>query len=164
LAYIGRAPAKVKGSFIFETSAFSYSSFYLNLFLTNRTSMVLHNNFADFVLFLYVHMAHSDSDYHSAEIEVIRDKMAKIFPKEINHEQKLQDAVAQYKSLTKANIYAVIEGSFKHFDKVKFSQKYKVYTDMYDIINADGVIDESETKALEELKKIIDINSSATAA
>lgn len=125
--------------------------------------MVLHSNFADFVLFLYVHMAHSDSDYHSAEIEVIREKMTKIFPKEVNHEQKLQDAVAQYKSLTKASINSVIEDSFKHFDKVKFAQKYKVYTDMYDIINADGVIDESETKALDELKKIIDINSSATA-
>jgi len=126
--------------------------------------MVLHNNFADFVLFLYIHMAHSDGDYHTAEIEVIREKMTKIFPKEINHEQKLQDEVANYKSLNKASVNSVIEDSFKHFDKVKFAQKYKVYTDMYDIINADGVIDESETKALEELKKIIDINSTSAAA
>ena len=123
--------------------------------------MVLHNNFADFVLFLYVHMAHSDGDYHATEIEVIRDKMAKIFPKDIDHEQKLKEAVEQYKSLNLANINAAIQDSFKHFDKVKFTQKYKVYTDMYDIINADGVIDESETKALSELKKIIDINSTA---
>jgi uncharacterized tellurite resistance protein B-like protein len=28
---------------------------------------------------------------------------------------------------------------------------------MYDIINADGTIDESETEALESLKKIIDL-------
>jgi uncharacterized tellurite resistance protein B-like protein len=124
--------------------------------------MILHENFADFVLFLYVHMAHSDSDYHSTEIEVIREKMSKIFPKEINHEQKLHDAVAQYKSLNPEIVNEVIKASFKHFDKVKFAQKYKVYTDMYDIINADGVIDESETKALEELKKIIDINSTST--
>lgn len=109
-------------------------------------------------------MAHSDGDYHTSEIEVIKEKMSKIFPKEINQEQKLQDAVNQYKSLNPSTISSVIENSFKYFDKVRFTQKYKVYTDMYDIINADGVIDESETKALEELKKIIDINSTSTVA
>lgn len=30
---------------------------------------------------------------------------------------------------------------------------------MYDIINADGKVDESETKALDELKQIIDIGA-----
>ncbi len=126
--------------------------------------MVIHNNFAEFVLFLYVHMAHSDSDYHVTEMAVIREKMTKIFPADINQEQKLYDAVAHYKTLDKESVNSIIKDSFKHFDKVKFAQKYKVYTDMYDIINADGVIDESETKALEELKNIININSSASAA
>lgn len=125
--------------------------------------MILHSNFADFVLFLYIHMAHTDSDYHLAEIEVIREKMIKIFPKETNLEQKLQDAVALYKSLAKESVNSVIEDSFKHFNKVKFAHKYKVYTDMYDIINADGIVDESETKALTELKKIIELNSKSSA-
>jgi uncharacterized tellurite resistance protein B-like protein len=126
--------------------------------------MVIHDNFADFVLFLYVHMAHSDSDYHTTEIEVIREKMAKLFPKEANHEQKLQDEVARYKSLDKKKINSIIEDSFKFFNKIKFSQKYKVYTDMYDIIHADGIISDHETKALGELKKIIDINSTSATA
>jgi uncharacterized tellurite resistance protein B-like protein len=126
--------------------------------------MILHANFADFVLFLYVHMAHSDGDYHDAEKKVILEKMSRIFPKEIDHTQKLEASVKEYRALEAAIVTSVIKDSFKHFDKVKFAQKYKVYTDMYDIINADGVIDESETKALEELKKIIDINSTAAAA
>lgn len=49
--------------------------------------------------------------------------------------------------------------TFSHFSQVKFAQKYKIYTDMYEIVNADGTIDESETKALEVLKKIIDLGS-----
>ncbi len=126
--------------------------------------MILHTSFADFVLFLYVHMAHSDGDYHDAEKKVILEKMSKIFPKEMDHTHKLEVSVKEYRALESSKIASVITDSFKHFDKVKFTQKYKVYTDMYDIINADGVIDESETKALEELKKIIDINSSAAVA
>ena len=53
----------------------------------------------------------------------------------------------------------VIIDSFKHFNQVKFAQKYKVYTDMYDIVHADGKVDETETIALDALKKIIDIGA-----
>jgi uncharacterized tellurite resistance protein B-like protein len=55
----------------------------------------------------------------------------------------------------------VIRATFKHFDQIKFTQKYKVYTDLYDIVNADGKVEESEMVALEILKEIIDMNSDA---
>jgi hypothetical protein len=51
----------------------------------------------------------------------------------------------------------LIRDSFRHFSQVKFAQKYKVYTDIYDIINADGKVDISETAALEALRQIIEI-------
>ena len=121
--------------------------------------MVIHKSFADFVLFLYVHMAHADGEFHSLEKGVVLGKMAKIFPKEGDYEKKFDVAVNQYRTIDQSQVTAVIRDSFKHFDQVKFQQKYKVYTDMYDIINADGKIDESETKALEELKQIIDIGA-----
>jgi len=34
-----------------------------------------------------------------------------------------------------------------------------IYTDMYDVVNADGKVEESEKTALVELKEIIDLNS-----
>lgn len=121
--------------------------------------MVIHQSFADFVLFLYVHMAHADSDFHETEMSVIRGKMAKLYPKESNVEGKLADVVRQYHAFDKNKLRILFRDTFDHFPNVKFAQKYKVYTDMYDIINADGKIDESETKALNELKGIIDINA-----
>lgn len=121
--------------------------------------MIIHTSFADFVLFLYVHMAHADGDFHATEKGVVLEKMAKIFPRESNYERKFNDAVTQYRSIDHGQITSIIRDTFKHFDQVKFQQKYKVYTDMYDIINADGKIDESETKALDELKQIIDIGA-----
>ena len=119
--------------------------------------MVIHKSFADFVLFLYVHMAFADGEFHPDEVVVIKAKIKKIFPNAAEHEHKLAEAMAQYKVFDKTKLDELFKDSFAHFNHIKFSQKYKVYTDMYDIINADGTIDESETAALESLKKIIDL-------
>ena len=104
-------------------------------------------------------MAHADGEFHTLEKGVVLNKMAKIYPKENDYEDKFNKAVREYKSIDHSQITDIIRDTFKHFDQVKFQQKYKVYTDMYDIINADGKIDESETKALDELKQIIDIGT-----
>lgn len=121
--------------------------------------MVLHKYFQDFVLFLYVHMAFADDSLHHTEEQVILDKMSKLFPTEGDPKRKFDMAVAEYKALDPAMVPVVIHDSFKYFNKVKFAQKYKVYTDMYDIVNADGKVEESEKNALEALKQIIDLNA-----
>jgi uncharacterized tellurite resistance protein B-like protein len=123
--------------------------------------MVIHKEFADFVLFLYVHMAYADGGLHESEREVILDKMHKVFPKESNRPKKLEAAEKEYLGLDSKKVPGVILDTFKHFKNVKFTVKYKVYTDMYDIIHADGVVDKSETAALAELKKVIDLGAVA---
>ena len=119
--------------------------------------MVIHDNFADFVLFLYIHMAHADGVYHPAEAEVIADRIPKLFPDESDVTGKLARAEKQYAAVDKAQIETIIKDTFKHFNAIRFSQKYKVYTDMYDIIHADGKVEESETRALNQLKDIIEM-------
>lgn len=121
--------------------------------------MVIHKSFADFVLFLYVHMAHADGDFHSSEKEVIMEKIPKLFPREAEPGKKLETAVIEYGTISQEQIPLIIRATFKHFGEVKFNQKYKVYTDMYDIIHADGKVDESETHVLNELKEIIEMGS-----
>src|ERR1041385_8653405 len=121
--------------------------------------MVLHKQFQDFVLFLFTHMALCDGSMHENEQLVILDKMSKIFPTEADLKKRLSDAVAEYKSLDPALINTLIRDSFKHFDHIKFAQKYKIYTDMYDVVNADGRVEESERKALNTLREIIDMNA-----
>jgi uncharacterized tellurite resistance protein B-like protein len=120
--------------------------------------MVIHNSFADFVLFLYVHMAHADGDLHVTEVKVIKEKMGKLYPGE-DVDKKFTVALDEYNAFDKKNLSKLFHDSFAHFDTIKFAQKYRVYGDMYDIIYADGKVLESETKALEELRDIIDINS-----
>lgn len=119
--------------------------------------MIIHTNFQDFVLFLYLHMAHADGSMHSQEENIVREKMQKLFPAEIDLNQKFEDALAIYKGVKPEEVPAVIKETFEHYKDVRFALKYKVYTDMYDIINADGKVDESETSALDLLRRIIDL-------
>jgi uncharacterized tellurite resistance protein B-like protein len=123
--------------------------------------MVIHNTFADFVLFLYIHMAYADGFFHHTEKELILEKMTKLFPNETDHRTKLERAEKDYLHLGTDKVSIIIFDSFKHFNQVKFAQKYKVYTDMFDIVHADGKVDESETEALDALKKIIDMSAEA---
>ena len=104
-------------------------------------------------------MAHADTDFHQTELGVIREKMDKLYPFEDNLEEKLTAALKEYEEFDKKELRTLFRDTFNHFTKVKFAQKYKVYADMYDIINADGKIDESEAQALQELKEIIDISA-----
>jgi uncharacterized tellurite resistance protein B-like protein len=125
--------------------------------------MVIHSNFADFVLFLYIHMSHVDNDYDPTEMKVIKEKMKRIFPEDVDLEKKLYTTLREYNAFDQSKMSELIKDTFAHFKSVKFSQKYKIYTDMYDIINADGKVDESETKALEALKQINEIGTEAKA-
>ncbi|MBS1949710.1 MAG: TerB family tellurite resistance protein [Bacteroidetes bacterium] len=121
--------------------------------------MVLHKNFSDFVLFLFIHMALADNFLHPSEEQVILEKMKRMFPDEADLKKKYNAAVTEYRSLDKSLTSTVIRDSFKSFSSIKFAHKYKVYTEMYDVVNADGKVEESEKVALDALKEIIDINS-----
>ena len=104
-------------------------------------------------------MAVSDGSLHSSEEQVILHKITKLFPADNDPKKKLDLAVIEYRTLDPAMTMNVIRESFKFFDKVTFAQKYKVYADMYDIVNADGKVEESEKHALDALKEIIDLNA-----
>jgi uncharacterized tellurite resistance protein B-like protein len=121
--------------------------------------MVIHKSFADFVLFLYIHMAHADGDYHTSEEKVILNKMEKLF-QEQEIARKLEAALREYGTLSQDMIPQIIRQTFKHFKDITLSQKYEVYNDLYEIIHADGKVDESETHTLNELKEVIEMGAS----
>jgi len=121
--------------------------------------MVIHKNFSDFVLFLYVYVAFSDGDFHPLEKETILEKMKKLYPEDANYEKILNEEIRLYDDFDKNQMKALFKDTFKHFPKVTFTQKYKVYTDMYEIVQADGKIHEAETLALQALKEIIDLSN-----
>jgi len=121
--------------------------------------MVIHTNFADFALFLYVHIAHADKEFHEAELAMVKEKMKKLYPKGTDLEAKLKEALILYQDFDKTKLHTLFRDTFRHFSDVRFPVKYHLYTDLYEIINADGKVDESETAALQELKYIIELSN-----
>lgn len=118
--------------------------------------MVIHDNFRDFALFLMIHMAHVDGMLHEQEEHVVRQKLTALFPEETDPEKKFSEALAQYQGTRKHEVPALIKATFRHFSAVRFSEKYKIYTNLFDIINADGRVDVAESLALKQLREMMD--------
>lgn len=119
--------------------------------------MLLHKTFSDFILFLYVHMSHADDSYDPNELAAIKTKMKSLFPEDTDIERKLYGALREYNALDRSSLNGVIEESFHHFSgDPGATVSNDMYADLYEIIQADGKVDQSETKALEALKKVID--------
>ncbi|MCU0357411.1 MAG: TerB family tellurite resistance protein [Cyclobacteriaceae bacterium] len=120
--------------------------------------MVIHDHFSDFVLFLYVYIAYVDGEFHPKEREVIMEKMHKLYPDSNDHEKRLADTIRVYSDLEQNQFKGIFVDTFKHFNKVKYAQKYRVYLDMYEVVQADGKVHEMEQLAMDALKEIIDIS------
>ena len=116
----------------------------------------VYSSFKDFILFLYVYMALSDGHLDDTEEEVILKKMTRLFPKDTEHKTKYLKFKDDYEQLSSDDVDYLVKNNFDNFPNVTFTDKYRVYREMFDIINADGVIDESETEAMDKLKDIID--------
>ena len=119
--------------------------------------MLLHKTFSDFILFLYVHMSHADDSYDPNELAAIKTKMKGLFPEGTDIERKLYTALREYNAMDRSSLSGVIEESFRHFSgDPGATVSNDMYADLYEIMQADGKVDQAETKALEALKKVID--------
>lgn len=123
--------------------------------------MIIHNTFQDFALFLYLHVAHADGQLHQQEESLVREKILQLFGPETDPEQKFLAALDQYRSLPKDTIQPLIKSTFSHFREVQFAAKYKVFTDLFDIINSDGRVDYSETSVISQLRELMALSPDA---
>ena len=121
--------------------------------------MVIHSSFKDFILFLYVHMSRADESYDPLEMATIKQKITGLFEKNADIERKLYLAIREYNSFDKSKLGELFRGSFKYFNEDQSVLKNNFYDDLNEIIQADGKVVHAETRALEALKEIIELNS-----
>jgi hypothetical protein len=104
-------------------------------------------------------MSRADENYDPNEMATIKKKIEGLLDKGADIEKKLYTAIREYNSFDKAKLPALFHASFKHFSADKSVVKNTFYNDLTEIIQADGKVDDTETNALEALKKIIELNS-----
>ena len=118
--------------------------------------MVIHNSFSDFILFLYVHVSHSDNRYDPREIAVVKNKMQRLFPPGTDVEKKLYLAIKEYNLFDTSKINELMRDSFAFFHGDEETQKSKLYSDLKDIIKSDGHVMKAEADAFQTIKRIVD--------
>src|SRR5690606_7361567 len=118
--------------------------------------MVIHSTFPDFILFLYVHMAHVDNTYDPKELSAIKNKMARLFPEGTDLEKKLYQTIREYNSFDKSKINDLCKDSFAFFNELEEAQSTGFFDDAQAIIDADGQVQKSEAEALQTLRKFMD--------
>jgi len=116
--------------------------------------MVIHSSFEDFLLFLYVHISKADDSYDPKELKTIEEKMKDLYPAGTDFEKKLYLAIRTYNTFDKSKIQELTVDSLQHF-RGHADKKLKVISDLFDIMNADGKVEEGERQSLNELNKTI---------
>ncbi|HEY9005669.1 tellurite resistance TerB family protein [Ohtaekwangia sp.] len=120
--------------------------------------MIIHSSFPDFVVFLYVHLSQADSSYDPAELAAIKGKMATLYPTGTDIERKLYTAIREYNSFDKAKLADLFQKTVQHFGQEQQLHQNRLFDAMHDIVRADGKVEQSETRALETLKQLIDVS------
>lgn len=126
--------------------------------------MVVHESFADFLLFLYVHMSHADNQYEPAELQAIQSKMKTLYPAGTDLEKKLYAALRSYQHLDKSAIHTLIEDSVQFFSEQQDIPVEQITRDLQEIIHADGTVHQHELKVLEAFTRLMKTVSSAHSA
>jgi len=120
--------------------------------------MIIHNTLPDFILFLYVHMSRADDSYDPSEMAAIKVKMNTLYEQGTDLEKKLYGAIREYNSFDKSKLAVLFSDSIQHFTKQSPVDSH-LLSDLKEIVQADGKVDQSESNALDVLKRIIDHQS-----
>lgn len=117
--------------------------------------MIIHDNLQDFILFLYVHISQADDNYDPNELATIKSKMKYLFPSGTDLEAKLYQGIRQYNTFDRAKLNELFKASVSHFGK-DGSLDPGVFSDLNDIVMADGKVRADETRTLDKLRSILD--------
>ena len=120
-------------------------------------AVITFDTFDEFALYIYIYIANADGFIHIKEKESILLKLKKQFPDERDYE-----SLKRFKNMNKLyeeNIEdqdETIKINIEKHPGIRFSEKNRILSDIYDIINSDGIVDDRETEALNKIKKIIE--------
>lgn len=104
-------------------------------------------------------MSRADGNYDPYEMATIKEKIGGMFEKDADIEKKLYIAIREYNLFDKTKLSELFRGSFVHFSEDQSVQRNTFYNDLTEIMLADGKVVQAETKALQALKEIIELNS-----
>ena len=116
--------------------------------------MKILSTFNEFAAFLFLHVARTDGTLHENESHQVQQKIARLFPEQ-DVQEIFRKTLEHYHALKQEEIAHFIRESFDQFRNESFASKYNMFTDLYDIVNSDGKIEEAETAVLNQIRELI---------
>jgi uncharacterized tellurite resistance protein B-like protein len=105
-----------------------------------------------FTLFLFLHMARVDGSLHPNERDTIVEKMNELFPSHPLDESGLEEMEEQYARLKYGAPEAILQEGLQRFSSEDAIKRKEIYTALFDIINANGRVNEEEKLTLQIFK------------
>jgi uncharacterized tellurite resistance protein B-like protein len=105
----------------------------------------------DFSLLLLLHMAHVDGSLHPNERETIIERMKEMFP-EYLIEVRVRTIEQAYQKLGSVRAEDLLLSSLTRFAATTSEKRKEIFAALFDIINANGRVDTSETHTLQVFK------------
>lgn len=105
----------------------------------------------DFTLFLFLHMARVDGSLHPNERDTILEKMNDLFS-DSSFEEKLTMTELSYEKLRYGVADELLKDGFKKFSTIDPDKRKEIYIALFDIINANGRVNEEEKQVLQIFK------------
>lgn len=109
-------------------------------------------NFEDFTLLLLLHMGHVDGSLHPNERDAILERMRELFPGYALLNEKLAEMELRYGKLGHSRAEDLLKLRLPKFSDIDPIKKKEIYTALFDIINANGRVNEEETQTLKVFK------------
>jgi uncharacterized tellurite resistance protein B-like protein len=110
--------------------------------------MITLDLFEDFILLLFIHLARVDGSMHPNEKDVILERLHELFPVETYWTERLEEMDRSYNTMGTINAETLLKETLPKFEQTHSATKAIVYAAMYDIINANGRVNEEEIKVL----------------
>ena len=106
----------------------------------------------EYALFVLVYLASVDGSIHPTEHDVIHNKIKKLFPQVDLTEERVHQVGGQIKSKGKVLSEKWIEENLHVLASLSPEQKQNLFINLFDMINADGRVQEEETRILRMLR------------
>ena len=106
----------------------------------------------EFTLLLFFHMAHVDGSIHPNERDTILERMKSIFPDDAIVDQKVMSVEREYSSLGDIRAETLLKEGMLKFADVDAGMRKEIYSALFDIINANGKVNQEETQVLRLFK------------
>ena len=106
----------------------------------------------DFTLFLFLHMARADGSVHPNEKETIHEKMNEIFPGNHDYQPAWNKLESLHEKSGPAGAEELLKSNWLRFSSMDESMKQRIFTALFDILNANGRVDPGETQTLKSIR------------